>query len=117
VLSPPLADAAATGHESPRKFLIATKNRTIVANPQNSASMSSSSMTLPWTVKDVSIMATDNRALQRFLYSQMARKNMGAYDQIPSDPANSRHEAPTGVRRWSLPELDTPSRSMRADIN
>jgi hypothetical protein len=36
----PLADAAATRHKSPSKFLIATKTHTTVASPQKSASMS-----------------------------------------------------------------------------
>ena len=39
------------------------------------------------------------------------RKTMGAHDRIPSDPAISRHESPSGVRRRSLPKLDTLARS------
>ena len=36
---------------------------------------------------------------------------MGAHDRIPSNPAISRHESPSGVRRRSLPKLDTLARS------
>jgi hypothetical protein len=39
-------------------------------------------------------------------------KNTGAHDRIPSNSATSRHEAPNKGRRRSLPEHDTPPRSM-----
>jgi hypothetical protein len=41
---------------------------------------------------------------------------MGAPDRTPSDPAISRHDAPSGVRRRSLPEHDTPTRSIETNI-
>jgi hypothetical protein len=37
---------------------------------------------------------------------------MGAPGRIPSDPAISRHDAPSGVRRRILREHDTPTKSM-----
>ena len=44
------------------------------------------------------------------------RKNTGAHDRIPSDPAISTHESPSGVRRRSLPKHDRPARSMGIGI-
>jgi hypothetical protein len=41
---------------------------------------------------------------------------MGACDRIPSDPAIFRLELPSEVRQWSLPELDTPVKSMETCI-
>jgi hypothetical protein len=40
-------------------------------------------------------------------------KNMGAHDRIPPDPAISRHESPSGVRRRSLPKYATATRTMK----
>jgi hypothetical protein len=45
------------------------------------------------------------------------RKNKGAYDRIPSDPAISIHEVHARWScRWSLLEIDTLIRTMRAFI-
>jgi hypothetical protein len=41
---------------------------------------------------------------------------MGARHRIPSDPAIFRLEFPSEVRQWSLPELDTPVKSMETCI-
>jgi hypothetical protein len=37
-------------------------------------------------------------------------------DRIPSDPAIFKHDVPNEVRRWSLPELDTPAGSLRTCV-
>jgi hypothetical protein len=44
------------------------------------------------------------------------RKNMGAHDRIPPNPAISRHESPNGVRQRSLPKHATATRSIKIDI-
>jgi hypothetical protein len=66
----------------------------------------------------MSIMATDSRASGiSLLKPNCAEKNLGAHDRISSDLAISKHEAPKGVHRLSLPELDTAARSRSARIN
>jgi hypothetical protein len=44
------------------------------------------------------------------------QKNMGAHDRIAPDSAISKHETPNRIHRWSLPELDTPAKSIMAGI-
>jgi hypothetical protein len=41
------------------------------------------------------------------------RKNLGAHDRIPPDPAISGHKSPSGVHRQSLPEHTTATGSMK----
>jgi hypothetical protein len=40
-------------------------------------------------------------------------KCMGAHDRIPPRPANSRQYVHCYIRRWCLPELNTPARSKK----
>jgi hypothetical protein len=43
-------------------------------------------------------------------------KNTGTPDRIPSNPAISRQDVLSGVRRWSIPEHDTRIRSVDKGI-
>jgi hypothetical protein len=69
-------------------------------------------------------MPYDGKSGQSFtmlpLKANIKIKNMDVHDRIPSNLALSRHEFPSGVRRRSLLEHDTPARSMAAgmrDVN
>ena len=102
---------AAPSHETPSQFLIARKIRTTIASPQISPSTSFSASTM-----ERESVLHDINSQQSFealpLKPNGQRKNTGAHDRIPSDPAISRHESPSGVRRRSLPKHDRPARSM-----
>jgi hypothetical protein len=84
---------------------------------RNLASMSFSALTAPWIVRRVicAMMATDNRALLHSLWNQMVRKNMGVHDEYHMIQ-QSWGMSPKGVRRRSLPEHNTPAKSMGAGI-
>jgi hypothetical protein len=105
-------------HESSNKFLISIKAQTTIASPQNSASMSLSVFDFIMNRKRHVPGWQQTTELHSAPYeTKRSEKNMGAHDQIPSDPAISRHEAPSGVHQRSIPKLDTPARSIRASIH
>jgi hypothetical protein len=62
------------------------------------------------------IVPCDGNSWQRFMMLPLKPngqiKIMRAHDRILSDPAIFRHDASSGVHRRSLPEHDTPVRSM-----
>ena len=111
----PHLHAAAPSHETPSQFLIVRKIRTTIASPQISPSTSFSASNM-----ERESMLHDINSQQSFealpLKPNGQRKNMGAHDRIPSDPATSRHKSPSGVRRQSLPKRDRPARSMGKGI-
>jgi hypothetical protein len=111
MLSPPLANVAATRHESPSKFLIATKTQPPMLVLRNSAFMSFSASRFTMDRKTCPMMATELHPLK-----PNGQKKLGCARSNLIHPAVSKHEAPSGVRRWSLLELDTLARSMKACI-
>ena len=106
----PHLHANATSHETPSQFLIDTNTQTTIGKPQISPSMSFSASTM-----ERESVLHDINSQQSFealpLKPNGQIKNTGAPDRIPSDPAISRHESPSGVRRRSLPKPDTLARS------
>jgi hypothetical protein len=65
--------------------------------------------------KTCPMVATDNRASPRSLWNQTVRKNMGAHDRIPPDPAISRHVTKR-VRRQSFPKHNISAKLMKTCI-
>ena len=107
--------AAAPSHESPGQFFIATKTQTTIVSPQFSPSMAFSASTM-----ERESVLHDINSQQSFealpLKPNGQRKSTGAHDRIPSDPAISKHESPSGVRQRGLPKHDCLATSMGIDI-
>jgi hypothetical protein len=111
----PTFDAAARCHEPPSLFHLATRTRTTVTCPQISTSMTFSADFIMERV--VPYDGNRQQSFASLLLKPSGRiKNTRAYDQIPSDPAISRHEAPNEVCRRSLLEHNTSARTMRTGI-
>jgi hypothetical protein len=66
--------------------------------------------------KTCHMMATDNRELRHAPFETKQSENICVHYRIQSDPANFRLDVSMRVRRWSLPEPDTPARSMKSCI-